>query len=275
MSVRPLHRRLAGGSGCPTDRIPNGATDVDDLVTGVILDWGCTGGDCIGDVPGVSPGVVDVDDLLAVILAWGPCPLEDNDDCAGEIFMSAGDTQVGETITATADPEALPCGGSTIQSEGVWYRCTGTGNTMTASLCLGTDYDTIVYVYCAGDDPLSPCDGMGCLGSNDQSIECNEQGTSFDQSRFSWCSTAGQPYLIYVSGWAGDNGNFTLTLEDDGTPCVDAEACSYPPPNDACADAMRMAPAGRTRGAPILLRTIPRRSPAAIGPPRARAPGTA
>jgi hypothetical protein len=193
-------------------------------------------------VPGVSPGIVDVDDLLAVILAWGPCPLEDNDTCAGAIFMSPGDTEVGETETATADDEAFACGGTTIQSEGVWYMCTGTGNTMTATLCEGTDFDTVVYVYCAGDDPFAPCAGMGCLGSNDQSLICNEQGGSFDQSRFTWCSELGKSYMIYVSGWSGDNGNFTLTLEDDGVPCMDAPACAYPPPNDECSGAIALMP---------------------------------
>jgi probable HAF family extracellular repeat protein len=57
---------------CAADVSPlagNGAIDVDDLIA-VILQWGpCAG--CRADVD--QNGVVDVDDLIAVILAWGPC----------------------------------------------------------------------------------------------------------------------------------------------------------------------------------------------------------
>jgi len=53
---------------CPTDTNGDGNTDVDDLVA-VILAWGSD--DATADVNG--SGLVDVDDLLAVILAWGAC----------------------------------------------------------------------------------------------------------------------------------------------------------------------------------------------------------
>ena len=35
---------------------------------------GSAGPICAGDVAGVSPGAVDVQDLLAILAAWGPCP---------------------------------------------------------------------------------------------------------------------------------------------------------------------------------------------------------
>ena len=54
---------------CPADLDGSGVVDVDDLVA-VILDWGVCGA-CPTDVDG--SGVVDVDDLVAVILAWGDC----------------------------------------------------------------------------------------------------------------------------------------------------------------------------------------------------------
>jgi hypothetical protein len=53
---------------CPTDTNGDGNTDVDDLVA-VILAWGSD--DPAADVNG--SGEVDVDDLLDVILAWGAC----------------------------------------------------------------------------------------------------------------------------------------------------------------------------------------------------------
>jgi uncharacterized membrane protein len=53
---------------CDADVDGSGVVDVDDLVT-VILAWGTD--DPAADVDG--SGVVDVDDMVAVILAWGAC----------------------------------------------------------------------------------------------------------------------------------------------------------------------------------------------------------
>jgi hypothetical protein len=73
-----------GPSNCPADIAPNGfgngSVDVDDLIA-VILAWGpCAPGSahpcgCPNDIapPGGNDSV-DVDDLIAVILAWGACP---------------------------------------------------------------------------------------------------------------------------------------------------------------------------------------------------------
>jgi hypothetical protein len=53
---------------CPADVTGDGAIDVEDLVE-VVLNWGPC--DCAADVTG--NGVVDVEDLVEVILNWGPC----------------------------------------------------------------------------------------------------------------------------------------------------------------------------------------------------------
>jgi hypothetical protein len=55
---------------CAGDITANGAVDVDDLLA-VINAWGSTGTGLPADITG--NGVVDVDDLLAVINAWGVC----------------------------------------------------------------------------------------------------------------------------------------------------------------------------------------------------------
>jgi predicted outer membrane repeat protein len=55
---------------CPADVNGSGTVDVDDLVA-LLLAWGpCPG--CPADVTG--DGVVNVDDLVEVILGWGACP---------------------------------------------------------------------------------------------------------------------------------------------------------------------------------------------------------
>jgi hypothetical protein len=56
---------------CPADTDGGGEVNVDDLVA-VILAWGTDGAGLNADVDG--SGIVDVDDLVAVIIAWGPCP---------------------------------------------------------------------------------------------------------------------------------------------------------------------------------------------------------
>ena len=62
------------GSLCPADINGDGVVNVDDLLA-VINSWGVCPG-CPADIapPRGGDGVVNVDDLLAVINAWGPCP---------------------------------------------------------------------------------------------------------------------------------------------------------------------------------------------------------
>ena len=57
---------------CDADVDGDGVVDVDDLVA-VILAWGPCGvpEGCAEDID--QSGFVDVDDLVAVILGWGPC----------------------------------------------------------------------------------------------------------------------------------------------------------------------------------------------------------
>jgi hypothetical protein len=58
---------------CPADTNNDGSVDVDDLIA-VILSWGPCQELCAADVaPPGGNGQVDVDDLIAVILAWGRC----------------------------------------------------------------------------------------------------------------------------------------------------------------------------------------------------------
>jgi hypothetical protein len=63
--------------GCSADANHDGVVDVDDLVA-VILNWGSCPGSaagCLGDVHTAPCGnaSVDADDLTAIILGWGPC----------------------------------------------------------------------------------------------------------------------------------------------------------------------------------------------------------
>lgn len=58
------------GSPCPADVNFDEAVDIDDVFA-VLGAWGpCD--DCVEDVN--DDGAVDIDDLFAVLGAWGPCP---------------------------------------------------------------------------------------------------------------------------------------------------------------------------------------------------------
>jgi hypothetical protein len=64
------------GLDCAADADHSGVIDVDDLIA-VILQWGACPGICSADsAPCGGDGAVTVDDLLAVITRWGPCRQE-------------------------------------------------------------------------------------------------------------------------------------------------------------------------------------------------------
>ena len=58
------------GSPCPADLTGDDQVDIDDLFA-VLAAWG-TCDECPEDIN--EDGVVDIDDLFAVLAAWGPCP---------------------------------------------------------------------------------------------------------------------------------------------------------------------------------------------------------
>ncbi|HEV8112841.1 MAG TPA: GEVED domain-containing protein [Planctomycetota bacterium] len=100
---------------------------------------------------------------------------------------------------------------------GVWYTVTGTGNTMTASLC-GTSpvFDSVMMVMCGR------CDNLSIAGVDDDF--CG----SLNASQVSWCSTFGNTYWIWVSHFnSGPQTNtFTLTISDNGSACTGATVCT-------------------------------------------------
>ena len=65
--IEPL--QLIDGASCAGDVNGDGGVDVDDLVA-VILAWGTVS--CDGDAN--DDGSINVDDLITVIINWGPCP---------------------------------------------------------------------------------------------------------------------------------------------------------------------------------------------------------
>jgi hypothetical protein len=134
-----------------------------------------------------------------------------NDSCSDAISLSAGQTAHGSSQCAAAD-QVLSCSGAALS--GVWYTFAGSGNTMTIDACASAFYDTRLEVYC-GD-----CSNLACVDSNDDFCGL--------QSAVTFCTASGTRYLVLVHGFDGEQGEFDLTLSDDGV------ACSTPPSCSAC-----------------------------------------
>ncbi len=147
--------------------------------------------------------------------------------CAPDICQSASPVTIGSTTVGSTEDTPLnddfgvDCGTGLVDSPGVWYAVTGTGNLMTASLCNGSSYDTRLTVYQGG------CAGLGCVADADD----NCGGASQNES-VSWCSTSGTQYLILVHGVGGSSGTFTLRVTDQS--CNDINTCT----RDSCVDTL-------------------------------------
>ena len=143
-------------------------------------------------------------------LTCAECVLPDNDDCVDAIVLVPPADVTGSTSLAT--PDAAPFCDFSVTAPGVWYRVSGTGNTMTASLCNpGTNYDTKLHVYCP------ECDDLNCVVGDDDFC-----GFPPGYSQVEWCTEIGRDYLILVSGFGASTGDFQLTL-------VEGAACNNPP----------------------------------------------
>lgn len=121
-----------------------------------------------------------------------------NDDCSGAIAIGCNQSVSGNT--SFANPEAANVGacGTSISAPGLWYSVTGNGNSITASMCTGTTYDSKLNIY-SGD-----CSNLICVAGNDDSCGV--------QAGISWTSVAGQTYYILVQGFNGNTGPFTLSI---------------------------------------------------------------
>lgn len=115
--------------------------------------------------------------------------------------ISCGQTLNGTTLGATMSGygEGGSCG--TVQSyPGVWYKVTGNGQIMTASLC-GTAWDSKISVF------AGTCSSLSCVGGMDD----NGPACAGTSASYSWNSVNGTIYWILVFGYSS-NSNFLITL---------------------------------------------------------------
>lgn len=118
------------------------------------------------------------------------------DLCTGATVVTCGGTYVGNTTAYTADVAPV-CTTTDGTAGGVWYRFTGTGNPVVASLC-GSGYDTKIRVY------SGTCAALVCTVGNDDFCGL--------QSQVTWTSVAGLTYYILVHGFGAGAGAYTLNI---------------------------------------------------------------
>jgi hypothetical protein len=153
-----------------------------------------------------------------------------NDDCAGAISASCGNTYSGTTVNSTVDAVYTNCGagGDNTTQRGVWYVYNNTiGQSVTASTCSATGYDTRVTVY------SGTCGALTCMGGNDDmGAACSFSTT---RSSVTFNALANTNYYIFVHGYQSGTslsatGAFDLTVS-----CT--SLCTPAPTNDVCASA--------------------------------------
>ncbi|MEN6307315.1 MAG: M4 family metallopeptidase [Anaerohalosphaeraceae bacterium] len=133
---------------------------------------------------------------LATELSYVPAS-PPNDECVNAITITNGVSVNGTTVHATGI-DITSC--TYNDASDVWYSYTpSVGGNVTVSLC-GSSYDTALSIFSA------------CSGSQ---LTCNDDACDY-QSQISMEMTAGTAYLIRVSGYGNEKGDFVLTVTSDG-----------------------------------------------------------
>ena len=144
-----------------------------------------------------------------------------NDEITNALQINCGDEISSSTSGANSDQEYLSnvgladCGTTIDVAAGVWYSFDGTGETIQLNMC-GSNYDTKLHVF--QDDGFN----LICVAGNDDS-DCE----NYLHSKINFLSEYDVNYYIYVSGWGGLEGDFTLSVNCAITGCLDATACNY------------------------------------------------
>jgi hypothetical protein len=130
-----------------------------------------------------------------------------NDLCADALPITCGGTVTGNTDFASASDAPADCIPSSNSSGGIWYTWIGDGSNATFSTCgAGTNFDTQIAVT-SGGCAVAPV----CVGGNDDYGLCAGNG-SYATSTFSFLSTVGTTYHVYVTGFVFLTGTFDLSL---------------------------------------------------------------
>jgi hypothetical protein len=164
--------------------------------------------------PGAGTGPISVRNAAGTgqsLTDFRVVPVPTNDLCTAPSLpvLTCGGSLSGTTLgsTRTGDPSGT-CTEPIEAAGGVFYRFVGTGGRVTLNTCgAGATYDGKLFVF------TGTCGNYLCVGGDDDG--CGGFGTG---SVVTFSSTLGTNYLIYVSGYATNEGDFVL-----------AAACAVPP----------------------------------------------
>jgi hypothetical protein len=175
------------------------------------------------------------------------------DACASPVVIPAdggvfpGSTSGGSTYSGT-------CGSSGSSPEKVYQWTPSVSGTTTIQTCsaTGTNFDSVIYMRSGS------CASGSQVGCNDDATGCAASSSSTHASRLTATVTAGQTYFIFVDGYQGASGNFSLSVAAPGT---------TPPPPTPCGSPTVVPPAGgvftgTTSGTSTLTGTCAATSPA-------------
>lgn len=137
----------------------------------------------------------------------------ENNDCQKALLLQPSPELVtrGSTLNALAKSDApfclLPVG-----TPGLWYRVSGTGNSMRATTCTNeTTFDTRLAVFSGNS-----CESLSCIdATSDSGTVCRSNG---DASTVHWKTNVGETYYVHVYGAPGASGDFGLILEEADIP---------------------------------------------------------
>lgn len=141
-----------------------------------------------------NSGTNNMDGTICITV---PAAAPANDQCAGAQLVTCGNSYTGSTSLATSTGDPTGTCGTSAGTPGVWYRFSGTGQIVTASLC-GSSFDTKLQVY------SGTCASMSCVTGNDDFCST--------QSQVTFTSISGTTYYIFVGGYSGATGTYSLAM---------------------------------------------------------------
>ncbi len=140
-----------------------------------------------------------------------------NDACSDAITLSIPSTSIGSTIGATIENPTPPTCTTSLSQPGVWYKVSGNGNLIGASLCGSNGWDSKLFVY------TGTCGNLTCLVSKDD----NGPLCSGNEASVTWCSVVGVDYYVLVTGYSTANAfNISISQTVVAQPIINVSASS-------------------------------------------------